>query len=72
MHSPKQPCHFRLLLQVFQLFITVFHSTCKYIAVPGELSSKFTTSKKPYEADKMMQTSKCISWQIMHYDKSVI
>ncbi len=65
---------FACFYKSFSCFIIEFYSTCKYNAVPDELPSKFTTSEKPYiqyETDKMMQTSKCISWQTMHYDKSV-
>ncbi len=43
-------------------------------AVPGELPSKFTISKKPYikRAGYVMQMSKCICLQIIHFGKSVL
>lgn len=48
LHLLKQPCHFRLLLDVFQLFRDpCFTGRLQMQSVPGELPSKFTMSEKP-------------------------
>lgn len=44
---------------------------CKCNSVPGELSSKFNASEKSYGAGNVIQTSKCVSLQVMHYSEGV-
>lgn len=41
-----------------------------WIAVPGELMSKFTMPNHEYRAGYMMQLYKCMRLQIMHYARS--
>jgi len=46
LHLLKQPCHFILLLNVFELYYC-FTGHRKSNAVPGERPSQFITFKKP-------------------------
>lgn len=76
-HLLKEPCHFSLLLQDFQLFNRdSFFRGCKpKSSILYQVScraSLLAQESHTYGAGYVMQTSKCISFQIMHYGESVL
>lgn len=65
----KQPFRFSLLLQVFELF---YRDLSVMLYQVSYRVSLLCQQSHGYEAGYVMQTSKCISLQIIHYGKSVL